>query len=79
MVSSVFAPPHLMPGWLGAIAAWNPVSATAGAIRELFQSPPVASGYWIEGHAVTAAILWPLAISVIFLPLAVRRFQALRK
>ena len=79
MVSSVFAPPHLMPGWLGAVAAWNPVSATAGAIRELFESPSVASGYWVEGHAVTAAILWPLAISVIFLPLAVRRFQALRR
>jgi ABC-2 type transport system permease protein len=79
MVSSVFAPPDLMPGWLGTIAAWNPVSATAGAIRELFESPAVASGYWIEGHAVTAAILWPLAISVIFLPLAVRRFQGLRR
>ncbi|HEY8473435.1 MAG TPA: ABC transporter permease [Natronosporangium sp.] len=79
MISSVFAPPHLMPGWLGAIAAWNPVSATAGAIRELFESPPVQSGYWIEEHTVTAAILWPLVISVVFLPLAVRRFQALRK
>ena len=28
MVSSVFAPPDFMPGWLGTIAAWNPVSAT---------------------------------------------------
>jgi ABC-2 type transport system permease protein len=79
MVSSVFSPPHLMPGWLGAVAAWNPVSATAGAIRDLFESPPVASGYWIEGHAITAAVLWPLAIAVVFLPLAVRRFQGLRR
>jgi ABC-2 type transport system permease protein len=77
MISSVFAPPDLMPGWLGAIAAWNPVSATAGAIRELFESPPVPSGYWIEGHTVAAAVIWPAVIMAVFLPLAVRRFQGL--
>ncbi|MEQ4300099.1 ABC transporter permease [Plantactinospora sp. B6F1] len=79
MVSSVFAPPHLMPGWLGAVAAWNPVSSTAGAIRDLFQSPAVASGYWIEEHAVTAAVLWPAVITAIFLPLAVRQYQRLSR
>lgn len=79
MVSSVFAPPSLMPGWLGTIAAWNPVSATAGAIRELFGSPAVTSGFWIESHTVAAAIIWPAVITVIFLPLAVRRFQRLRR
>lgn len=77
MLSSVFSPPDLMPGWLGAIAAWNPVSSTAGAIRELFDSPSVASGYWIEDHAMTAALLWPALIIVAFVPLAVRRYQRL--
>jgi ABC-2 type transport system permease protein len=77
MVSSVFAPPGLMPGWLGAIAAWNPVSSTAAAIRELFESPPVKSGYWIEDHSVMAAVLWPAVIAAIFLPLAVRRYMRL--
>jgi ABC-2 type transport system permease protein len=77
MVSSVFSPPDLMPGWLGAIAAWNPVSSTAGAIRELFASPAVSSGYWIEDHATTAAILWPVVLTAIFLPLAVRRYKRL--
>jgi len=77
-ISSVFAPPDLMPGWLGAIAAWNPVSATAGASRELFVSPAVPSGYWIESHLVAAALLWPLAITLVFLPLAIRRYQRLR-
>jgi ABC-2 type transport system permease protein len=79
MVSSVFSPPDLMPGWLGAIAAWNPVSATAGAIRELFESPAVPSGYWIEDHAIAAAMLWPLLIMLIFLPLAVRQYQRLSR
>ncbi len=77
MVSSVFTPPDLMPGWLGTVAAWNPVSATAGAIRELFVSPAVSSGFWIEGHATVAALLWPAGIIAVFLPLAVRRYQAL--
>jgi ABC-2 type transport system permease protein len=79
MISSVFTPPGLMPGWLGTIAAWNPVSSTAGAIRELFESPPVAGGYWIEGHTVGAAIVWPAIILGMFLPLAVRRYQRLSR
>ena len=79
MLSSVFAPPDLMPGWLGAVAAWNPVSSTAGAIRDLFEAPAVPSGYWIESHATAAAIIWPLVILVVFLPLAVRKYQRLSR
>lgn len=79
MVSSVFAPPDLMPGWLGAIAAWNPVSSTAGAIRDLFESPPVSSDYWIEAHAMAGALIWPAIITAIFLPLAARQFRHLSR
>jgi hypothetical protein len=28
-----------MPGWLGAISEWNPLSATVAATRELFGNP----------------------------------------
>ncbi|THV41530.1 ABC transporter permease [Glycomyces buryatensis] len=77
MISSVFTPPELMPGWLGAIAAWNPVSATATAIRDLFGNPAVAGDSWPEANALAAAIIWPVVITLIFLPLAVRRFQNL--
>lgn len=79
MVSSVFAPPDLMPGWLGTVAAWNPVSSTAGAIREIFEAPAVTSGFWIEGHAIVAAALWPALITAIFLPLAVRQYRRLSR
>ncbi|THV26997.1 ABC transporter permease [Glycomyces paridis] len=79
MVSSVFTPPELMPGWLGAIAAWNPVSATATAIRELFGNPIAAGGSWPEQHALLAALLWPLVITAIFLPLGVSRFKNLSR
>jgi ABC-type multidrug transport system permease subunit len=79
MISSVFTPPHMMPGWLGAIAMWNPVSSTANAIRQLFGNPVASGGTWIEQHALVMAIVWPLVITAIFLPLAVRTFQRLSR
>ncbi len=81
-ISSVFTPPEMMPGWLGSVAAWNPVSSTASAIRELFHTPGVdaaVSSYWIDGHAVAGAILWPIALTALFLPLAVRQWQNLSR
>ena len=78
MVSSVFTPPSLMPDWLGTIAMWNPVSATANAIRELFGNPLPLGESWIEQNAMLMAVVAPLVITAIFLPLAVRRFQRLR-
>jgi ABC transporter DrrB family efflux protein len=79
MISSVFTPPHLMPDWLGAIAMWNPVSSTANAIRRLFGNPVPGGGSWIEDHAMLMAVVWPLLITAVFLPLAVRRFQNLSR
>ena len=81
-ISSVFTPPEMMPGWLGGVAAWNPVSSTATAIRELFETPGVEflePSYWIDGHAIGAAIVWPAVIMAIFLPLAVRQFKGLSR
>jgi ABC-2 type transport system permease protein len=79
MVSSVFTPPSLMPGWLGAIAMWNPVSSTANAIRELFGNPLPVGDSWIEQHALLMAVVWPLLVTAVFLPLAVRRYQNLSR
>ncbi|MCX2968766.1 MULTISPECIES: ABC transporter permease [Streptomyces] len=80
MVSSVFTPPSLMPDWLGTIAMWNPVSATAGAVRDLFGQPMASVGdSFVETHAHLMAVVWPLAITAAFLPLAVRRFQRLSR
>ncbi|UNZ18726.1 ABC transporter permease [Streptomyces sp. 891-h] len=79
MVSSVFTPPSEMPDWLGAIAMWNPVSATANAVRELYGNPLPSGGSWIEQHSDVMAVVWPLALTAVFLPLAVRRFQRLSR
>ncbi|WP_062217080.1 ABC transporter permease [Streptomyces sp. NBRC 109706] len=77
MVSSVFTPPSMMPDWLGTIAMWNPVSSTANAIRDLFGNPLPTGDSWIEQNALLMSVVWPLVITAIFLPLAVRRYQAL--
>lgn len=81
-ISSVFTPPELMPNWLGSIAAYNPISSTAGAIRELFETPGLevfTGDAWIEGHAMAAAVVWPAIIMVIFAPLAIREFGKLSR
>ncbi|NMO55466.1 ABC transporter permease [Actinoplanes sp. TBRC 11911] len=69
-LSSVFTPPSTMPGWLGAIADGNPLSATAGATRALFGNPGADQPVWL-------AVAWPLALLAVFVPLAVHRYRRL--
>ena len=68
-----------MPGWLGAIAEWNPLSATVAATRELFGNPGLGGDSWADQHAVLLAVVWPLVILAVFFPLAVRRYQRLSR
>ncbi|QSB06788.1 ABC transporter permease [Natronoglycomyces albus] len=79
MISSVFTPPSMMPNWLGTIAAWNPVSATATTARDLFGAHSIASDTWIENNAAAASLIWPLIITAIFLPLAIHRWKKLSR
>ncbi|MFJ1901353.1 ABC transporter permease [Streptomyces sp. NPDC088115] len=76
-VSNVFAAPESMPGWLGAVVEWNPMSATATAVRGLFGNPGGGGDSWAAAHAGLLAVLWPLALLAVFFPLAVRRFARL--
>ncbi|MFF2022858.1 ABC transporter permease [Streptomyces sp. NPDC058171] len=79
MISSIFVAPQLMPDWLGHVAAWNPISSTVAASRELFGSPVGGGGSWVEQNALLMAVVWPLVLTAVFLPLAVRRFQRLSR
>lgn len=79
MISSALVAPSLMPGRLGIVAAWNPISSTATATRELFGNPVAGGGTWVEEHALLMALVWPLVITLVFLPPAVRRFQPLSR
>ena len=54
-LSNVFVSPETMPGWLGSLAQWNPVSATAAAARELFGNPTGITDGVLADHAVLLA------------------------
>ncbi|MGX1756787.1 ABC transporter permease [Streptomyces lydicus] len=75
--SNAFVSAASMPGWLGAIAEWNPMSATASAVRELFANPRWSGDSWAAGHAGLLAVVWPLVLLAVFFPAAVRRYRGL--
>ncbi|EST27230.1 ABC transporter permease [Streptomyces niveus] len=75
--SNAFATPESMPGWLGAAVEWNPLSATAAAVRDLAVLPGQLSGSWAAEHAHLLAVGWPVALIALFFPLAVGRFRRL--
>ena len=77
--SNTFAAPATMPGWLGAIAEWNPLSATVAATRQLFGNPGWGGESWAAQHALWLAILWPLLLCAIFFPLSVSRYRGLSR
>jgi len=78
-LSSAFVAPESMPTLLGTVAAWNPLSATVAASRELFGNPGRVGDSWIARHGVEMAIAWPLLLVAIFLPLSVRRYRGLSR
>jgi ABC-type multidrug transport system permease subunit len=78
-LSNAFVAPATMPGWLGAVAAWNPLSSTVSASRQLFGNPGWGGESWIAQHAVAMAVAWPLLIVAIFLPLSVQRYRQLSR
>jgi ABC-2 type transport system permease protein len=77
-LSTAIVSAETMPGWLGAIAAWNPLSATATAARELFGNPTGLTQGVLADHAVWLAIAWPLVIAGVFVPLSARAYRRLR-
>ncbi|MFD6568646.1 ABC transporter permease [Micromonospora profundi] len=78
-LSNVFVAPELMPRWIGAIAEWNPLSATVAAIRHLFGNPGLGGDSWPAENAILLAVLWPVVLIAVFAPLAVRRYRRLSR
>jgi oleandomycin transport system permease protein len=66
--SSIFAPTATMPGWLQSFTDYNPLSNLADAARGLINGGPVAHPVWVT-------LAWSLAITVVTMPLAVRKFR----
>lgn len=76
-LANTFVSPRTMPAWLGAIASWNPLSSTVAATRELFGNPGYGGDSWASTHALLLAVVWPLLITAVFLPLSVARYRRL--
>ncbi len=77
-VASTFVPTSTLPGVLRTVAEWNPTSALANALRNLFGNPggvapPDAA--WPVAHPIAYALLWAAGIVMVCAPLAVRAYQ----
>jgi ABC transporter DrrB family efflux protein len=77
-VSSAMVPIQGLPGWLQPIAEWNPVSAVAGALRELFGNPNPAAlrDNFPSQNPVLMALIWSAVIMAICIPIARARLKA---
>jgi ABC-2 type transport system permease protein len=73
-VSNALVPTQHMPGWLQAIATWNPVSAVVAAARVLWADPNPSGAVdaWPMQHPVAMSLLWSAAILAVAVPLATR-------
>jgi ABC-2 type transport system permease protein len=79
MLSNVFVPTSGMPPWLRAISDWNPISALAAAVRQLFGNPTApANGAWPLEHPVVASVGWMAVLLAVFVPLCVARYARSR-
>jgi ABC-2 type transport system permease protein len=78
-LSNAFAAPATMPGWLGTLVEWNPLSATVTATRTLFGNPGWGGDSWMAQHALLLAIGWPLLFLAVFFPLSVQRYRRLKR
>ncbi len=72
IVSNAMVPTQGMPAWLQTVADWNPVSAVASAVRELFGNPNPSRtiDVWPMQHPIVAALGWSILILAIFAPMA---------
>ena len=77
-VASTFVPTDTLPDVLRVFAEWNPVSALANALRDLFGNPGGTFGAdaaWPLRHAIPYTLMWAAGIVAVCAPLAVRAYQ----
>lgn len=77
-ISNAFVPSDTLPAPLRIFAEYNPVSALVQAARELFGNVPpeaVESDVWTQQNPVLTVLIGIVVVLVIFVPLAVRKFD----
>ncbi len=79
-LSNVFVPPQTLPSWLQPVAEWNPVSALASSIRELWGNPnPYSTDGFPAEHPILLTLIWVAILLAVFVPLAVRRYRSMSR
>ena len=73
LTSNAFIATTAMPGWLQAVADWNPVSVLAAACRQRLGNPNPAAAIaaWPMRHPELASAAWSLALLAVLMPVTV--------
>ncbi|HEY3881739.1 MAG TPA: ABC transporter permease [Trebonia sp.] len=73
LTSNAFIVTTAMPGWLQAVADWNPVSILAAACRQLLGNPDPAAAIaaWPMRHPEAASAAWSLVLLTVLIPATV--------
>lgn len=78
-ISGAFVSISTLPAPLQTIAAWNPITAVATSVRDLFGNQPpqgfVTASGWAAEHAPLYAVLSCLAIIAVFAPIAILQYR----
>lgn len=77
-IANTFVPTDGFPGPLRVFAQWNPISTLTQAVRERFGNIPIGTPEpegWPLQNAELYTLAWIVIILVVFIPLAVRRYQ----
>ncbi len=75
-LSNAFVPITSLPGWLEAVAAWNPVSAVVLSARELFGNPTGPQpDYWPLHNPELYTLLSCAVLIAVFATLSTRRYR----
>ena len=76
LISSAYVPISSMPGWLQVFAEHQPLTYMVDAVRSLTLGPDAeALLAHPASYFVTRALLWTLAIVVVFLPVAIAKYR----
>ncbi|MDT3728575.1 ABC transporter permease [Streptomyces sp. DSM 41972] len=75
LLSSAYIPTAGLPDGVRTAAEWNPISAVATALRDLFGNAPVPEGAaWPMARPVAGSLAWCALLPAVFVPLAVRQY-----
>lgn len=78
-VSAIFVDPATMPAWLGAVAAWNPLSWTANAVRALTGSPLPTDTHLPTLFSVPFSLLGCAVLLTVAIPWAATAYRRLSR